>query len=69
MQAINTDPGRGAGAPMPVHVFEPVGSRSRQEIADEALQGFEEARCGAPFDKTQSEAWQGGWHCWHEARR
>lgn len=44
------------------------GGRTRQEIADEALDGWACARSGAPFDPTESEAWQAGWQCWHEAR-
>jgi hypothetical protein len=37
-----------------------------QEIASDALDGWTEARYGMPLDEHQSEAWQAGWHLWHE---
>ncbi len=56
------------------HLYEQIktyagNGRTRQEIADDALEGFSEARGGMAYDASMSEAWQAGWHCWHEIER
>lgn len=40
-----------------------------QEIANDALDGWTEARYGMPYDVHQSEAWQAGWMLWHETHQ